>query len=70
MNSFEQASQILPPSEFVEAVDAAMKRAQRSAARENARYGMSLIVEKSRKPAKRKTKSKAASRRPAAPAAP
>ena len=40
MNSFEQASQILPPSEFVEAVDAAMKRAQKVAARENARYGM------------------------------
>ncbi len=34
---------------------AAMKRAQRNAARENARYGMSLILEKPRKaPAKAK----------------
>ena len=68
MHSSEPASQTLPRSEFADAVEEAMKRAQRAAARENARYGLPLILEKSRKPARRKITRKAASRRSAAPA--
>ena len=38
----------LPESDFAEMALKAMKRAQRVAARENARYGLPLIVEKTR----------------------
>ena len=38
----------LPKSEFAEMALKALKRAQRTAARENARYGLPLIVQKTR----------------------
>ena len=43
----ESRGKRLPPSDFMRKAMAAMRRAQKVAARENARFGLKLIVQES-----------------------